>query len=112
MALLVLMGLLMASVSYALALKLRNEDAFAPPLMTVTLPLLLLSGVLLPMSFAPDWLQTLASINPLSHAVEAARALFNGRFGDPSVVPGVGLMAVLAFAGVLIGRRAFDRMVA
>lgn len=112
MALLVLMGLLMASVSYALALKLRNEDAFAPLLMTVTLPLLLLSGVLLPMSFAPDWLQTLASINPLSHAVEAARALFNGRFGDPSVVPGVGLMAVLAFAGVLIGRRAFDRMVA
>ncbi len=110
--LLALMGLLMASVSYALALKLRDEDSFAPLLMTVTLPLLLLSGVLLPLTLAPDWLRTLASINPLSHAVDAARALFNGQFGDPSVVPGVVLMAVLALAGVLIGRRAFDRMVA
>jgi ABC-2 type transport system permease protein len=112
MALLILMGLLVASVSYALALKLRDEDAFAPLLMTVTLPLLLLSGVLLPLTLAPDWLQTIASINPLSHAVDAARALFNGRFGDPSVVPGVVLMAVLALGGVLIGRRAFERMVA
>ena len=51
--LLVLMGLLMASVSYALALKLRDEDSFAPLLMTVTLPLLLLSGVLLPLTLLP-----------------------------------------------------------
>jgi ABC-2 type transport system permease protein len=112
MGLLMLMGLLMASISYALALKLRSEDAFAPLLMTVTLPLLLLSGVLLPLTLAPDWLQTIASINPLSHAVDAARALFNGRFADPSVVPGVVLMAVLALGGLVIGRRAFERMVA
>jgi ABC-2 type transport system permease protein len=112
LALLALMGLLMASLSYALALKLRDEDSFAPLVMTVSLPLLLLSGVLLPLTLAPDWLQTLASINPLSHAVDAARALFNGRFGDPSVLPGVVLMAVLALAGLAIGGRAFNRMVA
>jgi len=110
--LLTLMGLLMASISYALALKLRSEDALAPLLMTVTLPLLLLSGVLLPLSLAPDWLKTLASVNPLSHAVDAARALFNGQFTDPSVVPGVVLMAGLAVVGLWIGGRAFDRMVA
>jgi len=110
--LLVLMGLLMASVSYALALKLRDEDSFAPLLMTVTLPLLLLSGVLLPLTLAPDWLRTLASINPLSHAVDAARALFNGQFADPSVLPGVLLMAGLAGLGLVIGGRAFNRMVA
>ncbi len=110
--LLALMGLLMASMSYALALTLRDEDSFAPLLMTVTLPLLLLSGVLLPLSLAPDWLQTLASINPLSHAVDAARALFNGQFADPSVLPGVLLMAVLAIGGLAIGGRAFDRLVA
>ncbi len=110
--LLTLMGLLMASVSYALALKLKSEDALAPLLMTVTLPLLLLSGVLLPLTLAPDWLQTLASVNPLSHAVDAARALFNGQFADPSVIPGVVLMAALAAVGLWIGGRAFDRMVA
>jgi ABC-2 type transport system permease protein len=110
--LLALMGLLMASISYALALKLRDEDSFAPLVMTVSLPLLLLSGVLLPLTLAPDWLRTLASINPLSHAVDAARALFNGQFADPSVIPGVVLMAVLAVVGLAIGGRAFNRLVA
>ncbi len=33
---------------------------------TVTLPLLLLSGVLLPLSLAPAWLRTIAAANPLS----------------------------------------------
>jgi ABC-2 type transport system permease protein len=110
--LLALMGLLMASMSYALALKLRDEDSFAPLIMTVSLPLLLLSGVLLPLTLAPDWLKTLASVNPLSYAVDAARALFNGQFGDPSVLPGVLLMAVLAGLGLAVAGRAFNRMVA
>ena len=78
----------------------------------MTLPLLLLSGILLPMALAPGWLQTLARLNPLSYAVDAARALFNGQFADPSVMPGVVLMAGLAAIGLWVGGRAFDRMVA
>src|SRR6202158_1636647 len=53
LALLALLGLMMTPVSYALALWLGDENSFAPLIMTSTLPLLLLSGVLLPMSFAP-----------------------------------------------------------
>ena len=83
--LLVLLGLLMVSVSYALALWLGNEDSLAPLLNTITLPLLLLSAVLLPLSLAPGWLQVAALLNPLSHAVEAARALFNQQLTDPSI---------------------------
>lgn len=52
--LIALIGLLMASCSYALALALKSEDALAPVLTTATLPLLLLSGVLLPLSLAPS----------------------------------------------------------
>ena len=51
--LLALLGLMMTPVSYAVALWLGSEDAFAPLIFTATLPLLLLSGVLLPLSFAP-----------------------------------------------------------
>src|SRR5919202_4043634 len=64
--LLVLLGLLMVSISYALALWLRDEDALAPLMNTVTLPVLLLSGVLLPLSLAPGWLRVLATLNPIS----------------------------------------------
>ena len=33
------------------------------------LPVLLLSGILLPMTLAPAWLQTISDINPLKHVV-------------------------------------------
>jgi ABC-2 type transport system permease protein len=51
-----LIGLAIASVANAAALWLRSEDSYAPLIFTATLPLLLLSGVLLPMSLAPEWL--------------------------------------------------------
>ncbi|HEY4024900.1 MAG TPA: ABC transporter permease, partial [Candidatus Dormibacteraeota bacterium] len=87
--LLALIGLLFTSISYAVALWLKSEDSFAPLVFSATLPLLLLSGVLLPMSLAPDWLRTIALADPLSYAVDAARAVFNDHTGDVSVVKGV-----------------------
>jgi ABC-2 type transport system permease protein len=107
--LLALVGLVMAPLSYAVALWLGSEDALAPFLNMVSLPLLLLSGVLLPMSLAPGWLQTLAKINPLSHAVDAMRALFNANFADGEIYWGVGLMAGLAALSLWVAGRAFGR---
>jgi ABC-2 type transport system permease protein len=110
--LLALIGLALAPTSYALALWLKSEDAFAPLLNSVLLPLLLMSGILLPMSLAPDWLRTLSGFNPFEHGVEAARALFNGHWGDPQIVIGVAITGVLAVAAVWLGSRAFSRAVA
>ena len=59
-----LVGLTFSSLSYTLALVTKSEDAFAPIAQAVTLPLLLLSGIMLPMALAPDWLQTLSSAQP------------------------------------------------
>ena len=110
--LLALIGLVLAPTSYAMGLLLKSEDAFAPVLNTLLFPILLLSGILLPMSLAPGWLQTVASFNPFEHAVEAARALFNGQWGNPEIAIGAGLMAVLAVVAVWVGSRAFNRAVA
>ena len=85
MALLALVGLVMSPLSYTLALVLGSEDALAPTVNAIALPLLLLSGVMLPMTLAPDWLQTVARANPLYHAVVATRDLFNANFGDPEI---------------------------
>ena len=41
-------------------------------------PVLLLSGILLPMTLAPRWLRTLSDANPFKHVVDAVRALFQG----------------------------------
>ncbi len=111
--LLALIGLAMSPLSYALAIVLGgSEDALAPTVNAITLPLLLLSGVMLPMSLAPDWLQTLAKFNPLYHAVVATRDLFNASFGDTEIVVGVAAMAVMAVVAVYLGARSFSRAAA
>ena len=75
----------------------------------VALPMLLLSGVLLPMQLAPDWLQTLSTFNPLTHAVDAARALFNGVWGDPQIVVGVVVTSVMTVIALWLAARSFAR---
>lgn len=84
--LLALLGLMIAAFSYSLGLILRDESSLAASLSTLTLPLLLLSGVLLPLTLAPDLLQTIADFNPFLHIVEAARALINGDTSDNSIL--------------------------
>ena len=110
--LLALIGMLFTSLSYAVALWLKSEDSYAPLVFTVTLPLLLLSGVLLPLSLAPDWLRAVAAADPLSYAVDAARAVFNDHLGDVSVIKGVAIMAALAALAVTAAARSFGRAVA
>ncbi|GAC1581874.1 MAG: ABC transporter permease [Candidatus Dormibacteria bacterium] len=107
-----LIGLGMSSIAYAAALALKSEDSYAPLIFTVSLPLLLLSGVLLPLTFAPKWLRTVADFNPLSYAVTAARDMFNGNAGSPDVIKGLVIMSILCLVGVFIGARSFNRAVA
>jgi ABC-2 type transport system permease protein len=107
-----LLGLGMACIAYACALWLKDENSYAPLIFTASLPLLLLSGVLLPLSFAPQWLQRIADLNPLSYAVTAARELFLQNASDPSVVKGLAIMVALALVALVIGVRAFGRAVA
>ncbi len=105
--LLALVGLVVAPLSYAAALKLKSEDAFAPLVQGIVMPLLLLSGILLPMALAPQWLQTLSNINPLTHAVDAARALFNSDWGNPEIAIGVAISGILAVVAVWVAARTF-----
>jgi ABC-2 type transport system permease protein len=112
LALLALIGLMLSPVSYTLALILKSEDSLAPVVNGMAMPLMLLSGMVLPMTLAPDWLQTLAHFNPLYHAVSASRALFNASFGDQEIVLGVVLLTVLAVAAIAGGARSFSRAAA
>jgi ABC-2 type transport system permease protein len=109
---LALLGLSIAPLSYAAALALKSEDAFAPLVQGITMPLLLLSGILLPMALAPDWLRFMSTINPLTHAVDAVRALFNGQWAAPEIAIGTIVTAVMAVIGVWVASRAFTRATA
>jgi ABC-2 type transport system permease protein len=104
-----LLGAAFSAVSYALALTLKSEDAFAPLLNAVVLPVLLLSGILLPMSLAPGWLQGVSDVNPLKHVVEGARSFFTGEYGTSTAWWGLGLTLAMAVLGWWFGVRRFTR---
>ena len=108
---LALISLMTSAVSYGVALKVRSEDALAPLMNTVAQPVLLLSGILLPLTFAPGWLQGIADWNPFSWAVNGTRALFRGDLGAPDVWQGLLIMAVLAVLAVVWAAREFARSV-
>jgi ABC-2 type transport system permease protein len=110
--LVVLIGLLMSSASYSIALAVKDEDALASSLNLITLPLMLLSGIMLPLTLAPLWIRDLALINPLSHAVDAARALFDGQITSPVVPRGFALMAIFGALAVWWAARAFKNAIA
>lgn len=104
-----LLGACFASLSYGIALTLKSEDSFAPLLNGVALPLLLLSGILLPMSLAPRWLQLLSDVNPLKHVVEGVRAMFRGDLGATDSLVGIVVTVGLVGLGLFVGTRVFRR---
>lgn len=82
LALLVPLATGLATLSYAFALVLKPQELFAPLSSTFVVPLLLLSGALLPMSTAPGWLDAVSRATPFRYAVEALRAAFAGHYSS------------------------------
>jgi ABC-2 type transport system permease protein len=105
-----LIGVTMASMSYGFALIYKIEDPLAPTLNMITLPVSLLSGIILPLVLAPIWLQDLAKINPFSYSVDATRALFAGNFQSIEIVEGFAIISVLAILIFLWGLRSLKKM--
>ncbi len=104
-----LLGACFSSLSYAVALKVKSEDALAPLLNGVILPVALLSGIFLPMTLAPRWLQNLSDANPLKHIIDGVRAQFRGDLWSSTSLWSIGLTLALVVVGLLVGTRVFKR---
>ncbi|MEV4354003.1 ABC transporter permease [Nonomuraea sp. NPDC049625] len=103
-------GLFASGLSQGLALTVRDENGMSQTLNLFMLPIMLLAGLFIPISFAPGWMQTLAPINPLYHAVEAGRALFAGRLADPSIPIAFAVFIVLALLTTIWSMRSLRRI--
>jgi ABC-2 type transport system permease protein len=101
-----------SSFGNALGLILRDEDRLSPIVQGVNLPILLLSGMLLPMELAPQWLQVIAHFNPVYYIVEAGRLLVAGHLLDIKVGEAYLFMVPLTIVTVAWATRAFRRAIA
>jgi ABC-2 type transport system permease protein len=106
-----LIALMTSAVSYAVSLRVKSEDALAPLMNTVAQPVLLLSGILLPLLYAPPWLRRVADWNPFAWAVDGSRALFAGDIGNDRVWQGLLITAILTVLAVFWAAREFARSI-
>lgn len=100
----------LSTLSYLAALIAKETYVFAPIIQTVMMPLMLLSGVLLPMDLAPGWLYALSRINPVAHVVDAARVLFGGGAWDGTVLLGWVMAIGLTLVALAVGTRSMRRL--
>jgi hypothetical protein len=110
----VLIGLLFVAVvamslsatSYAVGPLLKSEDALAPLLNMVMVPLMLLSGIMLPMTLGPHWLRDAARVTPFGYIINAMRDAFAGHYFTTVVAERVAVAIGLAIACLWLAGRA------
>lgn len=110
LALLGVLGIGLGSLSYAVATAVRRQDwMFWVVHQTVIFPLMILSGMLLPLEAGPGWMQAAARANPLAYVVDAERALFAGDLTSPVIAWGWVAALATAVVGLLVGVRLITR---
>ncbi|MEV6384804.1 ABC transporter permease [Streptomyces sp. NPDC051773] len=97
----------LASLSYALAMKARSQHEFGPAVNALTMPSMLLSGLMLPMSLAPGWLDVLSHFVPFRYLVDAMRDAYVGAYATPAMLYGVLVAVGLTAVSVTVGTRVF-----
>ncbi|MFJ9080825.1 ABC transporter permease [Streptomyces sp. NPDC102384] len=102
----------LASLSYALAFKARTPQEFGPVINALTMPSMLLSGLMLPMALAPGWLDALSHVAPLRYLVDAMRDAFVGHYATANMLYGVLVSLAFAALAVTVGTRGFRRAAA
>lgn len=108
-ALTMLIGGACAAASNALALTTKSEDVMAPVINMVMMPVLLLSGILLPMTIGPDWLLRASDFMPIRHIVDAVRGSFLGEFGADTILWGTVWSLLLCAGALWWGTRTFRK---
>jgi ABC-2 type transport system permease protein len=104
-----LVGGACAAASNALALSTKSEEVMAPVINMVMMPVLLLSGILLPMTIGPTWLQRASDFMPIRHIVDAVRRSFGGHLEASGMVWGTVWAVVLMALALWWGTATFRK---
>jgi ABC-2 type transport system permease protein len=96
------------ALSLGLAFALPGHIELIAVIFVTNLPLLFASTALAPLSFMPGWLQIVASLNPLSYAIEPIRYLYNHSDWSLGSIVMQAPWASISFGGALLVLLVFD----
>ena len=112
---LILLVLFVTSISLCLAFILPGHIELIALIFVINLPLLFASTALAPISFMPNWLGWIASVNPLTFAIEPIRTAYaskvnldlvalNAPYGDLTCRNCISLLFILTIISLVIIR--------
>ncbi len=91
----------------------QDSDVSFPVIMRVAvMPMFLFSGTFFPVDQLPDWLEPLARVSPLWHAVELCRGSTTGSLSLAGVLGHTAFLVAVGFAGCWWGVRTFEAKLA
>jgi ABC-2 type transport system permease protein len=99
----------LSALSYTVGLLLKSEDALAPLVNMIVVPLMLLSGIMLPLTLGPAWLQDIARVTPFRYIIDAMRQAFQGVYASTVIIEGASVAVGLAAVCLWAASRAFIR---
>ncbi len=99
----------LSALSYTVGLLLKSEDALAPLINMIVVPLMLLSGIMLPMTLGPAWLRGAAKATPFGYIIDAMRGAFAGHYLTTVMLEGICVAVGMAALCLWLPGRAFVR---
>ncbi|TLS40214.1 ABC transporter permease [Streptomyces montanus] len=104
-----LLSVSLAALSCAFAMTVQTPVEFGPVMNAITMPSMLLSGLMLPMALAPGWLDVLSRFMPVRYLVDAVRDAYVGEYATASMLYGVIVALCFATLAVTVGTRVFRK---
>jgi ABC-2 type transport system permease protein len=103
----VLGALSMIAFGLTIAARFSSEEVVGGLLNLLTWPMMLLSGVWFSLEGSPQWVRWVAGLFPLTHVLDAARAVMLDGAGVLEIVPDLLYLAITALVFLIIGAWSF-----
>ena len=103
----ILAALSMVALGLTIAARFSSEELVGGLLNILTWPMMLLSGIWFSLEGSPRWVQWIAHVFPLTHALDAARAVMLDGAGIRAIAPHLMYLAVTALAFLAFGAWSF-----
>ena len=102
-------GWCLSWVFVAVTTMVRRPETLQAVSFIVLFPLMFSSSAYMPIEAMPTWLRVLSTVNPVTYAVDATRALAFDRPWSSAVIAAVGISLVAAIAGAALAAKAVRR---
>ena len=97
----------MIALGLTIAARFSSEELVGGLLNVLTWPMMLLSGIWFSLEGSPRWVQWVAHVFPLTHVLDAARAVMLDGAGLAQIAPHLLFLAVTALAFLAFGAWSF-----